>query len=275
MDRRMKNKASGYKQTKAAGGLRETIRTVIYAVAIAICVRTFAYEPFNIPSGSMKPTLLVGDYLFVSKFSYGYSRYSLPFGLPLIPGRIFYTPPQRGDVIVFKQPANPSIDFIKRVIGLPGDKVQIMRGTIYINDVPVKRTRTDDYVDSEPGYQPVIREGYIETLPNGVTHEIALAPVDPARAPPAVCNDPHGYTGDPENTCPFVVPADHFFMMGDNRDNSADSRVEGSGVGMVPKENLVGRAQFIFFSVDGSADWWEIWKWPFAVRYDRLFKGIR
>jgi len=271
----MKNKASGYKQSKAAGGIGETVRTIIYAVAIAIGVRTFAYEPFNIPSGSMKPTLLVGDYLFVSKFSYGYSRYSLPFGLPLIPGRIFYHPPQRGDVVVFKQPANPSVDFIKRVIGLPGDKVQIIKGTIYINDVPVKRTRTDAYVDSEPGTVPTILEGYNETLPNGVTHEIILRSPDPARPTREVCTDPHDRTGDPENTCPFIVPADHFFMMGDNRDNSADSRVEGSGVGMVPKENLVGHAQFIFFSIDSSAQWWEFWKWPFAIRYDRLFKGIR
>ena len=269
----MKNKASGYKQTKASGGLRETMRTIIYAVAIAICVRTFAYEPFNIPSGSMKPTLLVGDYLFVSKFSYGYSRYSLPFGLPLIPGRIFYRPPERGDVVVFKQPAHPSVDFIKRVIGLPGDKVQVIHGTVYINDVPVKRTRVDDYVDVE-GQSSVVREGYLETLPNGVTHEIALSPTDSEPTPASVCQDPHQYSPMVENTCPFIVPPDHLLMMGDNRDNSADSRVEGSGVGMVPKENLVGHAQFIFFSIGGDAQWWQIWKWPFSIRWDRLFMGI-
>src|SRR5581483_6762954 len=236
-DHFMKNKAPGYKQAKAAGGFRETIRTIVYAVLIAVVVRTFAYEPFNIPSGSMKPTLLVGDYLFVSKFSYGYSRYSLPFGVPLIPGRILYRPPERGDVVVFKKPADPSFDFIKRVIGLPGDKIQVIRGTVYINDVPAKRTRIEDYVDSEPRSQPVVREGYIETLPNGVSHQIALANSDPSRSV-ATCNDPSQYSDDPENTCPFIIPADHFFMMGDNRDNSSDSRVYDSGVGMVPKENL-------------------------------------
>jgi len=272
----MKNKASGYKQSKASGGLRETIRTVIYAVAIAICVRTFAYEPFNIPSGSMEPTLLVGDYLFVSKFSYGYSRYSLPFSLPFIPGRIFYSPPERGDVAVFKPPGQLSENFIKRVIGLPGDKVQVMHGTVYINDVPVKRTRIDDYVDREPGQlTAVVREGYLETLPNGVVHEIVLASRDPGQVAAQTCGDPHSYTGDPENTCPFIVPPDHFLMMGDNRDNSADSRIQGGVVGMVPKENLVGHAQFIFLSIGGDAQWWEIWKWPFAIRWDRLFRGIR
>jgi len=272
----MKNKASGYKQTKASGGLRETIRTVIYAVAIAICVRTFAYEPFNIPSGSMEPTLLVGDYLFVSKFSYGYSRYSLPFSLPLIPGRLFYRPPERGDVVVFKPPGNLSENFIKRVIGLPGDKVQILRGTVYINDVPVKRSRIDDYVDNEPGQTPRVREAYLETLPNGIVHEIALSPRDASQAPAQTCEDPHAHDAseDPENTCPFIVPPDHFFMMGDNRDNSADSRIYNGVVGMVPKENLVGHAQFIFFSIGGDAQWWEIWRWPFAIRWDRLFKGI-
>ena len=267
----MKNKAPGLKAARAAGGLRETGRTVVYAILIAIAIRTFAYEPFNIPSGSMIPTLLIGDYLFVSKFSYGYSRYSLPFGVPLIPGRVFYRQPERGDVVVFKQPANPSVDFIKRVVGLPGDKVQVIRGTVYINDVPLKRVRTDNYVDGE-GYVPVVREQFIETFPNGVSHPILLAgsPAQPAQR----CDDPLSYSPDVENTCPFIVPPDHYFMMGDNRDNSSDSRVRDSGVGMVPKENLVGHAQFIFFSSDGTASWWEIWKWPFAIRYDRLFRAI-
>src|SRR5581483_2818850 len=160
-DHFMKNKAPGYKQAKAAGGFRETIRTIVYAVLIAVVVRTFAYEPFNIPSGSMKPTLLVGDYLFVSKFSYGYSRYSLPWGVPLIAGRIFFHEPKRGDVTVFKLPCDfsrldqrdaqfrrascdTSTDYIKRIIGLPGDRIQVKHSLLYVNDVPVKRERSDD-----------------------------------------------------------------------------------------------------------------------------------
>ncbi|HTZ79373.1 MAG TPA: signal peptidase I [Stellaceae bacterium] len=272
----MKNKAPGYKQVKAAGGVGETVRTIIYAVAIAIAVRTFAYEPFNIPSGSMMPTLLIGDYLFVSKFSYGYSRYSLPFGLPFISGRIFFHQPRRGDVVVFKVPKDNSTDFIKRVVGLPGDKIQVIGGTLYVNDVAAKRTWVGKYSDSEDSrVMPTVREEYEEDLPNGARHMILLAGND-AGSPPKDCTN-NRFTTTPEeteNTCPFIVPPGHYFMMGDNRDNSLDSRVMGSGVGFVPAENLVGRAEFIFFSTDGAAQWWEFWKWPFAVRYDRLFKAI-
>jgi signal peptidase I len=245
----MKNKATGSKKAKAEGGLSETVRTIIYAVVIAFFVRTFLYEPFNIPSGSMEPTLLVGDYLFVSKFSYGYSRYSLPFGPPLFSGRILERQPHRGDVVVFKQPANPSTDFIKRLIGLPGDRIQVIGGTLYINDVAAKRTYIGRYLDPENHTE---RQEYEEVLPNRFV-------------PPGA---------EAENTCPFVVPPGTYFMMGDNRDNSSDSRVAGSGVGFVPAENLVGRAEFIFFSTDGSAAWWEIWKWPLAIRYGRLFTAI-
>src|SRR6202166_5100601 len=185
-------------KSKNAGGVLDTVRTVIYAVLIALCVRTIAYEPFNIPSGSMIPTLLVGDYLFVSKFSYGYSRYSLPFGLPLFSGRIFFTPPERGDVVVFKLPRDPSVDYIKRVIGLPGDRIQVRDGVLYINDVPVKRERVEDYVYREGGV--TLRQAqYIETLPNGRSHRIAQI----------------SDNGPEDNTAVFVVPADHYFMMGD------------------------------------------------------------
>src|SRR5215468_8791090 len=133
----------------SAGSAMETVRTIVYAVLIAIVVRTFAYEPFNIPSGSMKPTLLVGDYLFVSKYSYGYSRYSLPFGPPIFSGRLLARQPRRGDVVVFKQPANPSTDFIKRLVGLPGDRIQVIGGTLYINDVAARRTYAGRYLDPE------------------------------------------------------------------------------------------------------------------------------
>ena len=260
----MKDKAPSYKKAKVASGIGETARTIIYAVLIAVFIRTFAYEPFNIPSGSMVPTLLIGDYLFVSKFSYGYSRYSLPFGLPLISGRIFYHLPQRGDVVVFKLPSDNSTDYIKRVIGLPGDRIQITNGTVYVNDVPVKRVRIENYIEREGGRSEP-REQYRETLPDN------HGSFDSGRSHPILLFNP---TGTVENTGVFTVPPEHFFMMGDNRDNSSDSRVNGSGVGMVPKENLVGRAEFIFFSTDGSADWWQVWKWPFAIRYSRLFKAI-
>jgi signal peptidase I len=258
-------------KSKTSDGVLETIKTLVYAVAIAIVIRTFLYEPFNIPSGSMVPTLLVGDYLFVSKFSYGYSRYSLPFGVPLFSGRMFFHEPQRGDVIVFKYPRDPSTDYIKRLIGLPGDKIQVIEGTLYINDAPTKRTRTDSYVDPETGS---LRQQFIETLPNGVQHPILLAPRDyptPARR----CENPKDESRDMENTCPFTVPPNHYFMMGDNRDNSADSRDPSSGVGYVPAENLVGRAEFIFFSHDPSAaGWLEPWKWPQAIRFSRFFTAI-
>ncbi len=241
---------------KKSGSFVETLKTVVYAVLIAIVVRTVAYEPFNIPSGSMIPTLLVGDYLFVSKFSYGYSRYSLPWGLPLFSGRIFGSDPNRGDVVVFKKPTEPATDYIKRIIGLPGDRIQMIHGVLNINGKPVALERAGSYVLHKFG-RDLATDEYIETLPNGVRHPI-LRFKD---------------TDDDmmNNTPVFVVPAEHYFAMGDDRDNSADSRAD---VGYVPAENLVGRAEFLFFSTNGSAEWWEVWKWPFAIRYDRLFQGI-
>jgi len=241
---------------KQPSGFLETVMTVIYAVIIALVIRTVAYEPFNIPSGSMKPTLLVGDYLFVSKFSYGYSRHSLPFSLPLIPERILYDEPERGDVAVFKLPSNPKIDYIKRVIGLPGDRIQMIQGILHINGRPISREAAGIYVlhDENTGIsKPVNR--YVETLPNGKKHYIIEA---------------EGDVGYKDNTGVYVVPRDHFFMMGDNRDNSTDSRFPS--VHFVPKENFVGRAEFLFFSIDGSA--WKIWQWFSTVRTDRLFTGI-
>ncbi|HLI11808.1 MAG TPA: signal peptidase I [Alphaproteobacteria bacterium] len=252
--------SDSYKQKlmtkKKAGGLWETVKTVIYAVLIALVIRTFAYEPFNIPSGSMIPTLLVGDYLFVSKFSYGYSKYSLPLSLPLFSGRLLFTPPQRGDVMVFKLPSDDKVDYIKRIIGLPGDHIQVIHGALYINGQPVKEERTTDYVMDEPGGYSVHIPQYIETLPNGVRHPILKLTDE----------------GPLNNTQEYVVPPGHYFAMGDNRDNSLDSRVPN--VGYIPAENLVGRAEFLFFSTNGSAHWWEVWKWPFAIRYGRLFQAI-
>jgi len=256
----MKSKSRSTVMTgkKASGGILDTIKTIVYAVLIALVVRTVAYEPFNIPSGSMVPTLLVGDYLFVSKFSYGYSRYSLPFGLPLFSGRIFFHSPERGDVVVFKLPTDNSTDYIKRVIGLPGDHIQMKNGILYLNGQPVPRKRIEDYLYQEGNGAIIPLAQYIETLPNGVQHRIIEM----------------SDNGPLDNTQEYVVPPGDYFMMGDNRDNSQDSRVL-SAVGYVPAENLIGKAQFIFFSTNGSARLWEIWKWPFAIRYGRLFHGVQ
>ncbi|VBB68618.1 Signal peptidase I [invertebrate metagenome] len=235
--------------------LNETIKTVFYATLIALVVRIFAFEPFNIPSGSMLPTLLVGDYLFVSKYSYGYSHHALPFSLPLFSGRILADVPQRGDVAVFKVPTDNKTDYVKRVIGLPGDSIQVVRGILHINGLPVRRDRIEDFVAEDGDGRIRVYTQYIEVLPNDVRHRIIEL----------------SDTGPLDNTREFVLPEDHYFVMGDNRDNSTDSR---SIVGYVPFENFVGRADVFFFSVDNSAHLWEIWKWPWAIRFARLFSCI-
>ena len=243
---------------RKSGGLRELVRTVVFAVLIAIGIRTFAYEPFNIPSGSMFPTLLVGDYLFVSKISYGYSRYSLPFAPPLIPGRVLFSEPERGDVIVFKKPTDTRIDYIKRLIGLPGDKIQVRRGILHINSKAVIRRAVDDFpVFDTFGRQRGIPQ-YTEILPNGVEHQILEA---------------RGDVGSADNTRVYEVPEGFYFMMGDNRDNSVDSR--DPSVGMVPRQNLVGRAEILFWAWDDRWSKWEVWNWPKAIRFDRLMQLIR
>lgn len=242
---------------KKSGGLWDTIKTLIYAVLIALVIRTFAFEPFNIPSGSMVPTLLVGDYLFVSKYSYGYSRHSLPLSLPLIPGRIFGSLPERGDVAVFKLPRDNKTDYIKRIVGLPGDRIQVKQGRLYVNDELVARDRIDPYRAPGPFGSRLTLAQYIETLPGGVRHRI-IEKSDRDML---------------DNTNVYTVPNGHVFAMGDNRDDSLDSRVL-SEVGFVPVENLVGRAEFIFFSHNASAHIWEVWKWPGAIRWSRLFDAI-
>jgi signal peptidase I len=247
--------SSGEKRKE--GGVAETTRVIVHALIIALVIRTFLFQPFNIPSGSMKATLLVGDYLFVSKYSYGYSHFSLPFSPPLFSGRIMGSLPQRGDVVVFRLPRDTSTDYIKRVIGLPGDKIQVVDGVVHINGVAVKREAAPDFIETEEGVteQPVKR--WKETLPNGVSY-YTLDLVQ---------------NGFADNTQVYTVPAGQYFMMGDNRDNSTDSRF--SQVGTVPFENLVGRAQLIFFSVYEGERAWEIWRWPFSVRWSRLFTIVR
>ena len=241
------------------GGLGETVRVVIHALLIAFVIRTFLFQPFNIPSGSMKETLLVGDYLFVSKFSYGYSKYSFPFSPNLFDGRIMGSVPNRGDVVVFRLPREPDVDYIKRVIGLPGDRIQMVAGQIHINGTPVPRERIDDFVDTEDGRQVRVRR-YRETLPNGVSYDtLDLSP---------------NSVGD--STREFVVPPGHYFMMGDNRDNSTDSRVL-SQVGPIPFDHLIGRAQILFFSndvKDGTSPW-AFWRWPWSFRWTRFGTLVR
>jgi len=243
------------KTEKAQGGLWENVKVIIQALLLAVVIRTLLFQPFTIPSGSMMPTLLVGDYLFVNKFSYGYSKYSLPFSPNLFSGRIFASEPKRGDIVVFRFPPNPEIDYIKRLVGLPGDHVQVKDSILYINGQPVPRKedgffRADDQYDTGEDV-PVFRE----TFDNGVSFDTLDSRI--------------GTIGD--NTREFIVPEGHYFMMGDNRDNSADSRFD---VGFVPAENLIGRASLIFFSLGHDTSFSEIWKWPTNLRWDRLFKVV-
>lgn len=244
--------------SKKQEGWGENFRIVFHALLIAVVIRTLLFQPFNIPSGSMKDTLLVGDYLFVSKYSYGYSRFSLPFSPPLFSGRLFGSSPERGDVVVFRLPTDVSTDYIKRVIGLPGDRIRMIDGVLNINGEPVKRERMDDYIETEEGDRAMRVRRWRETLPNGVSYT-TLDLVD---------------NGFYDNTQEYVVPEHHYFMMGDNRDNSTDSRVL-SQVGYVPYENLIGRAQVIFFSIAEGARAWQVWRWPFTVRWSRLFSIVR
>ncbi|EJC78624.1 signal peptidase I [Rhizobium leguminosarum bv. trifolii WSM2297] len=235
--------------------LWENIKVIIQALILAMVIRTVLFQPFTIPSGSMMPTLLVGDYIFVNKFAYGYSKYSLPFSPDIFSGRLFGADPKRGDIVVFRFPPNPEVDYIKRCIGLPGDHVQVTDGVLYVNGKPVPKvadgTFTSDY-KLDPGADvPVFRE----TLDSGKTYDtLDQSPVS---------------RGD--NTREFIVPEGHYFMMGDNRDNSLDSRFD---VGFVPAENLVGRASVIFFSLGNDTSFREIWKWPTNMRWDRLFKVV-
>lgn len=233
----------------------ETLKTIVYAIVIAVIIRSFWIEPFKIPSGSMYPNLYVGDFLFVSKYTYGYSKHSFPFSLPLFSGRIWADEPKVGDVVVFKYPKDNSTDFIKRVIGMPGDKIKLEEGRLFINGKQLERDEQEDFlVRNNFGYAERFHQ-YIETLPNGVKHNILEV-------------------SDEENEDNFnevEVPANHYFVMGDNRDRSDDSRIR---VGFVPKENLVGKAKFIFFSHDDKGSLFKPWTWFKAIRWKRFFMGI-
>ncbi len=237
----------------------ETIRTVLIALVLAMTFRSLAFEPFHIPSGSMKSNLLIGDYLFVSKYSYGYSRYSFPFGFKFFDGRVIeLDKPKRGDVVVFRLPSNPRIDYIKRVMGMPGDTIQVRDGIVYINGSPLPRKPVDVWEEKNEETGEVVAYPRLnETLPEG--KEIPIL------------KQQHYSIAD--NTPLFVVPKAHYFMMGDNRDNSRDSRFEE--VGFVPEENLVGRAEMIFFSASDSFDLLNPVSWiTGGLRFSRFFHFI-
>ncbi|KHK91438.1 signal peptidase I [Novosphingobium malaysiense] len=245
---------------------------LFWLVLGVIALRSFIISPFNIPSESMLPRLLDGDYLFATKWSYGYSRYSLPFSVPLIPGRIFASQPERGDVVIFKAPPGNDVDYIKRVIGLPGDEVQMKNGQVWLNGTPVPKQKVGDFVvPVSPNthcysdeFRTLDKQGkpfchypqFRETLPNGKSYNV----LDLAQTPQ-------------DDTGVFIVPEGHMFLMGDNRDNSLDSRfpaIEGEGIGIVPQANLVGRAAVMMFSTDGSAEWIKPWTWFTAARWNRI-----
>ena len=270
----MTDKAEAELKAKDEGGFGETVKVIIQALLIALVIRTVLFQPFNIPSGSLIPTLLIGDYLFVSKYSYGYSRFSLPQmpdslswivpkSVELPKGRIWTSEPKRGDVAVFKLPRDGSTDYIKRVIGLPGDRVQMVNGRLVINGEVVPREEAPKYTTNDVYGRKTEVATYIETLPGGTKHRIIEIEGD------------RGYN---DNTPVFTVPDGHYFMMGDNRDNSTDSRVpaDRDGVGFVPLENFVGRAEIIFFSFDSDVgSMFEPWKWPVAIRWGRLLQPVR
>ncbi len=254
--------ATDQRELKAKAQDWEIVKTIFWAIIVALLFRSLLFEPFHIPSGSMKNTLLIGDYLFVNKWSYGYTRYSFPLSPPLFEGRVWDTAPERGDVAVFRLPNNPSIDYIKRVIGLPGDRVQMIGGVLHINGRAVERQRIDDFVETTPDGQERRYQRYRETLPNGVSYDTLDA-------------TPFGAL---DNTQEFSVPDGHYFMMGDNRDFSQDSRAvlqDGTRpVGDIPYDMLIGRASFILISHHGESSSWKFWQWFTNSREGRYFRAI-
>lgn len=260
----------GKEDKKEKDDFRELLKAMTIAAVIALVIRTFLFEPFNIPSASMYPSMLIGDYLFVEKYSYGYSQYSFPLGLIKFDGRIMADQAERGDVAVFRKPTDTSIDYIKRVVGLPGDTIQMKQGRLYINGEMVKR----EWLGSEQqndGHNTNVYQKYKETLPNGVEHHIYEI------------SDNDYY----DNTREFLVPQGFYFVMGDNRDGSLDSRAQEE-VGFVPEKNMIGRAAILFYSTEGIGDkcvregifaamqsvGCKVIEWPKAIRYSRMFRRV-
>lgn len=248
---------------------------VLKLLFVVLAFRSFVFSPFSIPSESMLPRLWNGDYLLASKWSYGFTRHSLPFELPLIPGRIFASQPERGDVVIFKHPVDGT-DYIKRVIGLPGDLIEVRDGVVYLNEQPLPKERIDDFLipvspntacawgaveTRNDAGEPVCRyTRFRETLPSGKTYEVLDFGPTPS-----------------DNYGPIIVPEDRMFVMGDNRDNSQDSRFQAAplgGVGLVPQDNLVGKATIVMWSTDGSSEWIKPWTWFTAARGSRMVDGI-
>lgn len=244
------------KKKTGKGELRETIVIIVQALLIALVFRTFAFEPFSIPTASMQSNLLIGDYILSSKYSYGYSRYSLPYSEVPWNGRIFGSSPERGDVAVFR-PVPQRDNYVKRVIGLPGDRIQMVDGTLNINGEEVPRELVGEDIDRDSSGLDLPVQLYRETLPNGVSYVVQEVS-DNAQF---------------DNTSVYTVPPGHYFMMGDNRDRSLDSR-SLTAVGYVPFENFVGKAEWRFFSINDNIPPWQIWRWPGNVRFDRMFTSV-
>jgi signal peptidase I len=246
------------KPKSASGELVEIGKTIVYALLIALVIRIFLFQPFTIPSASMEPNLYQGDYIIVSKFAYGYSRFSLslPYTPRLFDGRIFGREPERGDIIVFKLPRDGHTDYIKRVIGLPGDTIQMKGGVVWLNGKPLPRKLVATVMETQPFGFPHPVQRYLETLPSGRSF----------------LTNSYGSDGEVDNTDVFMVPPKHYFMMGDNRDNSEDSRFpESVGVGYVPEENLEGRADIILLSWNDKASLFLPWTWFLDIRPSRWF----
>jgi signal peptidase I len=265
--------AKAQKVAKARSGLAETTRFLLILFLFAVILRTFIFAPFMIPSGSMLPRMMIGDYLFVAKWPYGYSRYAFPFGLAHFGGRLWRAEPRRGDIVIFHHPGSGQ-DYVKRLIGLPGDTVQMQGGQLFLNAKPVPKVRIADFLmEQSPNSpcryvgsyapDPVVEKGrawcryprYRETLPDGRSYE--------------VLDQIHGFA---DETPVYRVPAGNYFVMGDNRDDSADSRFSPAvgGVAFLPEDNLIGRPLITFFSTDGSAEWLKPWTWVSAARWDRV-----
>lgn len=233
----------------------DTTKNLAIALVIAVLIRSFLYEPFHIPSGSMKPGLKDGDFIFVSKYDFGYTRYSFPFGFKIFDGRLFFrNKPKRGDVLVFRLPANPKINYIKRLIGLPGDRIQMKSGVLYVNDVVVPKDYIGETLENDDDKNSLARE-YKEKLDNGVTFSV----LDKFE------------NGNGDDTAVFYVPDNNYFFMGDNRDNSLDSRFRETG--FVHEDNLIGKARMIFFSINGNL--LKVWDWGNIIRFNRIFKKIK